>query len=160
MLATITKNEKGLLARYTRQLPFSVDRVWAALTQNEQLEYWMPNLQVEDLREGGSITFNFNDGSGKTFDMKILKFEHLNVIQYEWGEGWARFELLSDDNGCLLHFIDYIPIITEHAPKDLAGWHVCLECLYDLLEGKPKDLDMNDWEKWYGEYKKCVIGNE
>ena len=47
-------------------------------------------------------------------------------------------------------------MITEHTPKDLAGWHVCLNVIQALLEGKSVDFREEEWKYWYEEYKKEI----
>lgn len=93
MLAVIEKNEGGYVARYDRPLKHSVEKVWSALTENDKLAKWMPNLQVEELRKGGTIKFDMKDGSGTFIDIEILDFQHYSVLEYTWGRNRVRFEL-------------------------------------------------------------------
>ncbi|MCM3601100.1 SRPBCC family protein [Robertmurraya korlensis] len=153
MLAVLEKVEGGHLARYDRPLKHSVEKVWAAITQNEKLGKWMPNLQVVDLRNGGTIKFNMNDGTGKSFDIKIRDFKENEVLEYEWGDGWVRFELHPKPEGCLLVLKEFISTINDHTSKDLAGWHVCLDVLIDLLMGYyHAEFPKENWENWYSKY--------
>ncbi|MFD1738030.1 SRPBCC family protein [Bacillus salitolerans] len=153
MLAVIEKVEGGHIARYDRPLKHSVEKVWAAITQNEKLGKWMPNLQVVDLRNGGTIKFNMNDGTGKSFDIKIRDFKENEVLEYEWGDGWVRFELHAKPEGCLLVLKEFINTINDHTSKDLAGWHVCLDVLIDLLNGYyHAEFPKENWEKWHSKY--------
>ena len=46
-----------------------------------------------------------------------------------------RFELFSTEKGSLLVLVETLQNLTEHTPKDLAGWHICLDMLKDLLNG-------------------------
>jgi uncharacterized protein YndB with AHSA1/START domain len=153
MLAVIEKVEGGHIARFDRPLNHSVEKVWAALTENNKLEKWMPNLQVEDLRKGGTIKFNMNDGTGSSFDIKITDYQENSVLEYEWGDGWVRFELYPESKGCLLVLKEFISTINDHTSKDLAGWHVCLDVLSDLLNGHYyADFPKANWEKWHKKY--------
>jgi uncharacterized protein YndB with AHSA1/START domain len=153
MLAVIEKVEGGHIARYDRPLKHSVEKVWAAITQNDKLGKWMPNLQVVDLRNGGTIKFNMNDGTGSTFDIKIRDYKENEVLEYEWGDGWVRFELYPKPEGCLLVLKEFISTINDHTSKDLAGWHVCLDIMLDLLNGDYySEFPKENWEKWYQKY--------
>lgn len=156
MLAVIEKVEGGYIARYNRPLKHSVEKVWAALTENDKLEKWMPNLEVVHLQQGGTITFNMNDGTGSSFGMNIRDFKEHAVLEYEWGDGWVRFELSSKSDGCLLVLKEFIPELTDHTSKDLAGWHVCLDVFSALLEGRFMDFPKGDWEKWHDKYVDAV----
>lgn len=152
MLAVVEKFEDGYIATYNRVFHHSVDKVWSSLTENDKLEKWMANLQVMDLRKGGTIKFNMNDGTGKSLDISILDFKELSYLQYEWGEGWVRFELYPKDDGCLLVLKEYIPTLSDHTSKDLAGWHVCLDMFSSLLDGQYMDFQMDAWEEWHDKY--------
>ncbi|ELK47704.1 SRPBCC family protein [Halobacillus sp. BAB-2008] len=154
MLAVIEKVEGGHIARYNRSLNHSVEKVWAAITQNDKLGKWMPNLQVVDLKQGGTIKFNMNDGTGNSFDIKIRDFKKNEVLEYEWGDdGWVRFELYPKAGGCLLVLKEFISTINDHTSKDLAGWHVCLDVLIDLLNGRYHEkFPKENWKKWHQKY--------
>lgn len=41
MLASIQKVEGGYIARFDRPLKHSVEKVWAALTENDKLARWI-----------------------------------------------------------------------------------------------------------------------
>lgn len=156
MLAVVEKVDGGYIARYRRPLKHSAEKVWAALTENGKLEKWMPNLEVKDLRQGGTIQFNFNDGSDSSFPMKIRGFQEHEVLEYEWGEGWVRFELSPQPEGCLLVLKEFIPELSDHTSKDLAGWHVCLDIFAALLEGREMAFPKGEWEKHHEQYAELV----
>jgi uncharacterized protein YndB with AHSA1/START domain len=155
MLAVIEKVEGGYIARFERPLKHSVEKVWAALTENDKLSRWMPNLQVEDLRKGGLLKFDMKDGTGKFLDIEITDFQEHSVLEYTWGKDRVRFELYPKPEGCLLVLKEFIRTLTDHTPKDLAGWHVCLDVLSALLDGiYMEEFPKGNWEKWHKEYVK------
>ncbi|WP_042347700.1 SRPBCC family protein [Bacillus massiliigorillae] len=152
MLAAIEQIEDGYIAQFQRPFKHSANHVWAALTENNQLAIWMSNLQVVDLRKNGNIKFNMNDGTGKSLNMKITDFEDNSIVEFEWGNGKVRFEVVATEEGCILLMHEFLPIINDHTPKDLAGWHVCLQILSELLDGKVIDFPKDEWEFWYEKY--------
>ncbi|MFJ7928791.1 SRPBCC family protein [Peribacillus sp. NPDC096448] len=156
MQAVIEKEGNGIIARFDRLLNHSVEKVWSALTENDKLEKWMSNLEMKDLRKDGTIKFNFNDGSGKSFDMKIRDFQESAVLDFEWGDGWVRFEVSPEKDGCSLVLKESITPVNDHTAKDLAGWHICLDMFSDLLDGHRQDFPMDEWEKWHKEYTAAV----
>lgn len=160
MLAVIEKIKAGFMARYERPLNHSITNVWDALTKNDKLAQWMPNLEVVCLEQNGIIKFNMNDGTGNFFDMKIRDYKENEILEFEWGNGWVCFELISKPVGCLLVLKEFFPALNDHTPKDLAGWHVCLDVLSDLLEGHTyAEFPRGKWEKWHKEYIKLVEGS-
>jgi uncharacterized protein YndB with AHSA1/START domain len=63
MLADVEAAQNGYIARFERFFPHPVKKVWSMLTDNEELSKWFPELRVEDLREGGVILFDMQDGT-------------------------------------------------------------------------------------------------
>lgn len=156
MLAVIEKVEGGYIARFDRPLNHSVEKVWAALTENDKLAKWMPNLQVEDLRQGGTIKFDMKDGSGTFLDIEITDFIEYSVLEYTWGKDRVRFELYPKPDGCLLVLKEFISTLSDHTSKDLSGWHVCLDVLSALLNGITMEFPKGEWAKWHEQYVEAV----
>lgn len=155
MLAELTRTEHGYRARYERRLKHSVEKVWAMLTENGKLAKWFAELRVEELRVGGKFRFDMGDGTFE--EMAILALEPLSVLEYEWGEDRVRFELYPDEaGGCRLLLIESISRLTDHSPKDLAGWHICLNVIEALLEGTEHGERMPAWEEQFKAYKRLV----
>jgi uncharacterized protein YndB with AHSA1/START domain len=150
MLAIIEKVENGYTARFERHLKHSVADVWSMLTENEKLSQWFAELSVDDLREGGLIKFDMQDGTFE--EMKILELKMHSILEYTWGEDKVRFELSQGADGCCLNLIEEIKKITKHTPRDLAGWHVCLDVIAALLDGKIIQSREVEWKKWYEKY--------
>ncbi|MFD2444573.1 SRPBCC family protein [Bacillus sp. CGMCC 1.16607] len=146
MLATIEKVENGYTARYDRHLNHSVEQVWSMLTENDKLSQWFKELSVDDLRVGGAIKFDMQDGTFK--ELKITDLDMYSVLAYTWGEDMVRFELSPLEEGCRLILTESLLQLTNHTPKDLAGWHVCLEVIEVLLDGRTLESRMKEWEKW------------
>lgn len=154
MLAVVTREGDGYAARFERRLNHRVEKVWAMLTENEKLAQWFPELRTDELREGGRFKFDMEDGSFE--EMAILELKPLSVLAYTWGKDRVRFELHPEDGGCRLELIEFIQAVTDHTPKDLAGWHVCLDVIAALLDGTTVENRKGEWEKVFPEYKRLV----
>ncbi|MFF2754563.1 SRPBCC family protein [Psychrobacillus sp. NPDC058041] len=154
MIATIQKEDEIYTAHYERHFHHSVEKVWSMLTDNELLQQWFTELQVVDLRKDGLIKFDMQDGT--FIDMKILDFEPMQVLAFEWGKDSVRFELSPVSDGCRLVFIETLSSFTEHTIKDLAGWHVCLEVIETLLDGRTMASREDTWKVWYVKYKELL----
>ncbi len=150
MLAVLKKVEQGYIARFERRLTHSDEKVWAFLTENEKLAQWFAELRVDDLREGGVIKFDMHDGTFE--EMTITELKMYSVLEYTWGEDSVRFELYPDPEGCLLVLNERINRLTDHTPRDLAGWHVCLDVIQGLLDGRTLESRKDEWNKWYEKY--------
>jgi uncharacterized protein YndB with AHSA1/START domain len=153
MIANIEKVENGYTATYERHLKHPVKEVWSYLTDNEKLPKWFSELRVDELREGGVIKFDMGDGTFE--DMEILELKMQSVLEFTWAEDVVRFELSQEPDGCLLVLKEKIKTITDHTPRDLAGWHVCLDVIEALLDGRTIERK-EDWKIWYEKYVKEI----
>ncbi|WP_340012517.1 SRPBCC family protein [Paenibacillus sp. FSL H7-0690] len=154
MLANIQKEDQHYVARFERQLKHSATEIWSYLTENEKLALWFSELQIEDLREGGLIKFDMQNG---TFvDMEITALLHQSIFEFTWAEDLVRFELYPNSEGCLLVLNETLQTLTPHTPRDLAGWHVCLEVFQHLLEGTTLESRKDEWNKWYEQYREAI----
>jgi len=153
-LAVLKQTKDGYVAHFERRLKHSVEKVWASLTENGKLRQWFPELRVDDLREGGVIKFDMQDGTFE--ELEILELKMHAVLEYTWGKDRVRFELYPESEGCRLVLIETIHRITDHTPKDLAGWHVCLDVIEALLEDRTIESRKQVWEVWYKEYIQLV----
>src|SRR4051812_11945529 len=103
MIATIQKENGNYLARYERQFQHSLETVWGMLTDNKQLKRWFNELEIVNLHKDGLIKFDMQDGT--FIDMKILDYEPLKTLEFEWDADIARFELSPITGGCELVFL-------------------------------------------------------
>lgn len=154
MIATIQKENAIYTARYERHFQHSVEEVWSMLIDNEKLQQWFKELQIVDLQKGGLMKFDMQDGT--FIDMEILDYEPFKVLVFEWGKDTARFELYAVSEGCQLTFTETLSFFTEHTIKDLAGWHVCLDVIEALLDGRAIISREAQWKTWYEKYKELL----
>ncbi|MEH7387189.1 SRPBCC family protein [Bacillus sp. JJ1521] len=154
MLATLTKKESNYIATFERHYPHSIDKVWGMLTDNDKLPTWFPELKVDELRKGGRILFDM--GNGTFEEMTITDFSDHSVLEFTWADDSVRFELSSEQEGCKLLLIEIIKKLTDHTPRDLAGWHVCLDVIGMLLDGKQVENRKQMWEPLYQQYVQAL----
>lgn len=153
MRAEITQQDQGYEAAFERLLPFKAEQVWAMLVDNEKLHQWFSELEITDLRKGGSLTFDMGDGNSE--NLAIVDFEEGKVLAFNWWADEVRFEVVPEHAGTRLKLIESIRKITPQTAKDLAGWHVCLGVIESLLKGE--EIDRNaEWEKEFTEYKRLL----
>ncbi|MEJ8305803.1 SRPBCC family protein [Saccharibacillus sacchari] len=154
MLAMIESNGNGYKARFERRLTHPAEQAWTYLTDNEHLKQWFPELQIEDLHLGGKIRFDMQDGTFE--ELRIIGFNECSMLAYTWGEDQIRFELSPKAYGSRLVLVETMKQVTSHTPKDLAGWHVCLDVIEALMDGRAIESREDNWEKWFGEYRMLV----
>ncbi|RCX18669.1 uncharacterized protein YndB with AHSA1/START domain [Fontibacillus phaseoli] len=133
---------------------YPVPQVWSFLTENGKLKQWFPELSLAELVEGGAVKFDMGDGSYE--EMTLLEVKPSSVLEYTWDRDRVRFELYPTAEGCRLLLIEKITRITDHTPRDLAGWHVCLDVISALLDGRELESRKAEWEKRYAQYREAV----
>ncbi|MEK4742625.1 MULTISPECIES: SRPBCC family protein [unclassified Bacillus (in: firmicutes)] len=151
MLAQIEKQTDGYIIKFERQFPNTIEEVWSVLTENSKLKKWMSNLQIENLKTGGIIKFDMMDGSFLNID--ILECQLNSVLEFTWDKDRVRFEIHKEKNDALLLLKEYIHELTDHTPKDIAGWHICLDLFSSVLEEDEKEFSKNEWQQWFEKYK-------
>ncbi|HDR6318850.1 TPA: SRPBCC family protein [Bacillus thuringiensis] len=155
MLAVIDKQGNEYVVQFERYFSYSIEEVWSVLTENSKLKKWMSNLQIENLKTGGIIKFDMMDGSFINID--ILECQLNSVLEFTWDKDRVRFEIHKTENGNLLLLEEYIHELTEHTPKDIAGWHICLDLFSSVLEGEEKEFSKDEWKQWFEIYKDKIL---
>ncbi|HDR7717026.1 SRPBCC family protein [Bacillus albus] len=155
MIAEIQKVTDGYIVKFERQFPYKIEEVWSVLTENSKLKKWMSNLQIESLKTGGVIKFDRMDRSFINID--ILECQINKVLEFTWDKDRVRFEIHKEENGSILFFKEFIHELTDHTPKDIAGWHICLDLFSAVLEGEEKEFSKDKWQQWFEIYKEKVI---
>ena len=153
--------------RFERRIGYPVERVWAALTEPDELAGWLAEAEL-DLVEGGSIALRWQnpisdeDAERYGIDLPdgrdelpvvrgtVTRLDPPRLIEYDTDvHGLLRWELREDGPGCVLTFTSALPRLEDHmVVQTLAGWHHHLDVLEDALAGHPADWP--DWpiERW------------
>lgn len=121
---------------FERLLRHSPEKVWAAVTEPDQMRHWFPASVETDLVIGAPMRFRFEGDDDATPDpMKdgeILELDPPKVYAFRWNEDVLRFELLPQDEGCLLVFTHALAggaLGRLAAGRNAAGWDTCLDGL-------------------------------
>ncbi|MGH3318856.1 MAG: SRPBCC family protein [Streptosporangiaceae bacterium] len=140
--------------RFQRVYAHPVDRVWAAITEPDELEHWFPSRVRLEQRTGGTVTFS---GDPYTDDRTgtVLAFEPPSHLAFTWGDDELHLHLEPAGDGCRLTLIDVLAERDE-AARNGAGWHVCLDELTKRLDGIPSDgphsATTTPWQPTYDAY--------
>jgi uncharacterized protein YndB with AHSA1/START domain len=152
--------------RFQRRFAHPVERVWAAITEPEQLKKWLAEGEI-DLRKGGSVvlTWQNRDQADEVLREQGIDPEeaanagilHGTVTEVdpprllEWDgdvHGTLRWELEPDGEGTVLTFSSTMDELEEKFKSmNLAGWHIHFDILERTLEGQPFDW-ATDWDRW------------
>lgn len=142
--------------RMVREYPHPIERLWAALTDSEQLSVWLWRCSRLEPAMGGEFVFDF--GFGRLWRGQIAAFESPRLIDFG---GFLRFELSQLPNGSRL-------TMTQKrnpggwSPMALAGFHGWLGRLARLLDGVPNDVadrwanEQYPWEALFLAYERLM----
>lgn len=150
MIAIIDKQSNEYVVQFDRHFPYSIEKVWSVLTDNNKLKKWMSNLQIENLKTGGIIKFDMMDGSFLNIDILDCK---ISILEFTWDKDRVRFEIHKEENGSVLILKEFIHELTDHTPKDIAGWHICLDLFSSVLQDEEKEFSKDEWKYWFDKYK-------
>ena len=141
MNETLRTVDDHSVLRIERHLAHPPEKVWRAITEPAHLARWFPSQVEMDPRPGGAVRFTFAGeaeappgGEGA-----VVVFDPPRALAYTWFDDVLRFELHPRDGGCLLVFTH---TFTDRAgaASFASGWHLCLDGLGLLLDGRPVDV--------------------
>jgi uncharacterized protein YndB with AHSA1/START domain len=145
--------EDGRVAlRFERALRHTPDRVWRALTDEDQLRGWFPAVVDLDQPAGTELTFRPTNEQKARFDLpepaspngEITRVDRPHMLEYTWDDEVLRWELEPEAGGCRLVFSNMVEDRGATA-SIAAGWHAGLEVFEAQLDGRP--IDWSAWDR-------------
>jgi uncharacterized protein YndB with AHSA1/START domain len=115
-----------------RSYPQSVVRVWAAISNAEEITAWMKYPTTLDPRPGGTIHIDFS--SQGSLEGVVCNFEPLRLLVYTWGDSLVKWEIEEAAGETRLH-LAHVGVQTDLMVGLGAGWHAFLDQLEDHLSG-------------------------
>lgn len=178
-LGTIEEMSGKHVLRYERRLDHPVERVWAALTERDQLALWLAAADELEPVQGGRIALRWLNVPDSPQEWEehgielgdvdpaapvtgtITELDPPRLIEYDTDKmGRMRWELRPDGDGCVLAFTNTIELPDGFpATQTLAGWHIHLDHLVDALAGRPVEWStwtedhMGEWERIRDSYE-------
>ena len=111
------RDDGKYVLRFERRLAHPPEKVWAALTEPDQLRRWFPTDIEGERRPGAPIRFVFREDAPSAADMPELlehdpqdldgeftEFDPPRLLAYRWGDEHLRWELEPTAEGCRLAF--------------------------------------------------------
>jgi uncharacterized protein YndB with AHSA1/START domain len=144
-IGTITK---CYTVTYHRDSKHSAERLWHAITDENEVSAWMGAPAKIDLRAGGDYLVDFhNDGNG--LDGVIVRVEDRIKLAYVWGWSYVEWTIESAGDGCRYTFVHNGLADRGHDEEGLpAGWHDFFERLDEHLDGQPFTAD-KEGARWH-----------
>jgi uncharacterized protein YndB with AHSA1/START domain len=121
---------------FVRDLPHPPEKVWAALTEPDQLPQWSPYTADRTLDTPGDATLTMvEDSDGEKLTGSVRRAEPPTLLEHLWGDDLLRWELTATAAGTRLtlhHTLDD----RGWVPRVAAGWHLCLDIADRVLAGQ------------------------
>jgi uncharacterized protein YndB with AHSA1/START domain len=154
----LERTDEGGVIRFERHLPYSVDDVWAAITDPERLaDWWLPfdaDITV-DLRAGGQMVFTGRGDEPVTMAFTILRVEPPTLLEHTHADAGSsmRWRLEPVDTGCVLRLSHFVTD-PESAIRNcyVVGLHTSLERLVPALERRPIAWDWDGFAEAQASY--------
>lgn len=130
--------------RFVRRLPHPPEKVWRALTREEDLAAWFPTTIEGELRPGADLEFRHRGHDLPPEIGRVIASEPPRLLEFTWGGAAdgsepaerCRFELAADGDATILTFTTTYDRVGKSA-RDAAGWHLCFDLLERHLAGEP-----------------------
>src|SRR5437762_6910969 len=156
MDGTLVRDGENYAVRFERRLHHPVDRVWRAITDQDELRKWFPDGGVElELAIGGKVRLAAegweDDNELVPREGTVTQLDPPRLLEFTWGDDPLRFELTPEGDGCVLVFSQTFDGKAA-APRLAAGWTICLGNLDALLDGTA--AESADWFPLYEQYAK------
>lgn len=136
-----TDDDGLIIIRFERYLEASIQRVWSALTDDDELAIWYATRVHMDPIAGGVVTFAFP--GGKPFEGKVLSATPFRELTFTTLDDVLRWQLTPTKQGTLL-MLDNVVAHPPHAPYTAAGFHITLDQLGTLLAEGPGQVQRRE----------------
>ena len=124
----------------------SLERVWSAISNAEEITAWMKFPTQMEPRVGGEIHIEFSaEGS---LEGTVCNFEAPRLLIYTWGDSLVTWKLEGDAAETKLHF-SHVGVRPELLAGLGAGWHAFLDQLEDHLTGSARPGRYKDLKARY-----------
>ena len=131
---------------WKRAYPQSLERVWSAISNAEEITAWMKFPTQLEPRVSGKIHIAFSaEGS---LEGIVCDFEPPHLLIYTWGDSLVNWKLEGDAAETKLHF-SHVGVRPELMAGLGAGWHAFLDQLEDHLTGSTRPARYKDLKARY-----------
>ena len=164
---TLLTVDGGPALRFERRYRHSMERVWRAISDPDEMARWFPSNVEGDRAAGAELIFVDESqraaareageptrDDGPTFRGRVVAYEPPKVFAFTWGGELLRFELMPDGADTVLVFTQLLSHQSV-AARNGSGWHMCLGALDRLLGGATAD-GVASWTDVYDDYVRRI----
>ncbi len=155
MFGTIRSEGHGRTIRFDRHFQASIDEIWAACIDPEQLQHWFAEVSG-DLRVGGEAFIDFDNGEHTPLVIRECEAPRLLVADWAFGDdamSTLRVELSSADDGGTNLALAHYNVPSSTGVGYAVGWHAYLDRLADQLSSSEITNWSQRFDELIGEYQ-------
>lgn len=157
-LGQISKTKDGFQVRFERLLPFTIERVWDAITNPKKLAIWFTAIEM-DFTPGGKMIIRFDDENKTESFGRILRIEPPHIFEHTWEDELATWELFPEGPSECKLVLTYSKLPGEYATSVPAGWHILLDQLETVLNGRIEPYPFGGGETEQGNKMKAIYAD-
>lgn len=135
--------------RFERRLASAPERVWRAVTDEDEMRSWFPSAVQGERKVGAPLRFPFDSNVADAFEGEVTEWAPMSVFAFTWNGDQLRIELEADGDGTKLVFTHELDHLTA-AARTASGWEACLAGLDAHLGGPAAAPDL--WKTAYPHY--------
>lgn len=150
-LGTLSKDSTGYQVRLERTYAFSAETVWDAITNPAKMSIWFTDVEM-DFVPGGKMIIRFRDKDRTETFGRVVRIIPGQVFEFLWlnddggPDELGTWELFPEgDNQCRL-VLTYSRVEEKFATSVPAGWHVILDHLQEVLNGRTEPYPFGNGE--------------
>ncbi len=127
--ATLLKTGSRPVLRFERHLTESVETVWQAVTDPDEMHSWFPTrIEIDEWEVGARLTHYFDQHDIEPLPGIVLEWDPPRRASFTWGSDTITFELSASPDGGAV-FVLTEELSANHAARNAAGWDACLDRL-------------------------------
>ncbi|MEQ9102756.1 MAG: SRPBCC family protein [Imperialibacter sp.] len=130
----LTNESDGYKVVFERELPFSSEAVWEAITNPDKLATWFMVTEME-FKPGGKMIIRFPEPDNSESFGKITRIVPNKQFEYYWEEELVIWELQEQGSDRCLLTLTHSKVDGQWAKSVPAGWHFMLDTLEEILAG-------------------------
>ncbi len=145
--ATLSTTGERPVLRFERRLSGSVETVWRAVTDPDEMRAWFPTrIEIDEWKVGATLTHHFDDHDIEALPGKVLEWDPPRTVRFTWGDDTITFSLSEAPDGGTT-FVLTEELAANHAARNAAGWDACLDRL------QPPDGAVGEtWQERFDRY--------
>jgi uncharacterized protein YndB with AHSA1/START domain len=137
MTASVSVSGERNTLRMERLFNHSVQKVWRAITEPQNLSaWWCMKIDVMKLELGALLDFYAEGGYRDAGRITELEVGRIIAFTSDGSGHSVRFELVEEGAACRILFTHEYPVGQPPA-EPASGWHQCFDGLESQLDNKP-----------------------